>query len=131
MRVDVEVVVRRGGPSSAATAARPPPPCPGRCTAPAGWIPPATSASTDGGQGPIAELGAQQPVPLDDVAAQGLGEALRRLADLLQQEVGGVAAVDVAGRDLGLHELVGADGQRRAVVGQPGDAVELARAVAP
>ena len=40
-------------------------------------------------------------VALDDLAAQRLGEAVGRLGDLLQQEVRGVAAVDVAGRDLG------------------------------
>ena len=91
---------------------------------------PVGEAIADGrGQRPVADRGAEQPLPLDDVAPQRLGEALRRLADLLQQEVGGVAAVDVAGRDLGRHQLVLVDGQRRAVVGEPHDAVELARSV--
>ena len=42
----------------------------------------------------------------DWAAAQGLGEAGRRLGDLLQQEVRRAAAVDVAGGDLRVHELV-------------------------
>ena len=74
----------------------------------------------------IAQGHPQVPVLLDDVATQGLGEAQRRLPDLLQQEVGGIAAVDVARRHLGLHDLIGTDRQRRAVVGQPHDPVELA-----
>jgi hypothetical protein len=59
------------------------------------------------------------------VAAQRLGEALRGLPDLLEQEVRRITAVDVARRDLGLHDLVGADGQRRTVVAEPHDPVEL------
>ena len=47
------------------------------------------------------------PVALDDLPAQGLAERRRRLGDLLQQEVGEVAAVDVASGDLGVLELVG------------------------
>ena len=39
--------------------------------------------------------------------------------DLLQEEVREVAAVDVAGRDLGVLELVGVDRERRAVEGEP------------
>ncbi len=74
----------------------------------------------------IAQGHPQPAVLLDDVAAQGLGEAQRRLADLLEQEVGGIPAVDVAGGDLGLHDLLGADRQRRPVVGQPHEALELA-----
>ncbi len=55
----------------------------------------------------LADVGVQQPVALDDLAAQRLGEAVRRLGDLLEQEVRGVAAVDVAGRDLGGDDVVG------------------------
>ena len=81
---------------------------------------PVGEAIADGrGERPVAHCGSEEPLPLDDVAPQRLGEALRRLPHLLQQEVGRVAAVDVAGRDLGLRQLVLVDGQRRAVVGDP------------
>ena len=52
-------------------------------------------------EGAGADDGVQQPVVFDDLAAQRLGEAVGRLGDLLEQEVRGVAAVDVAGRHLG------------------------------
>ena len=51
------------------------PPCPGRSPRPAGSTRPATGAATAGGDGPLAELGVEQPVALDDAAAQGLAEA--------------------------------------------------------
>ena len=63
-----------------------------------------------------------------DLAPQRLGEALGRLGDLLEQEVRGVAAVDVAGRDLGDGDVVGVDRQRRAVVAEAGDPFERAGA---
>ena len=61
-----------------------------------------------GGQRPLADVGAQRSVAFDDLAAQRLREAQRRLGDLLEQEVGGVAAVDVAGGDLGGDDVGGA-----------------------
>ena len=53
------------------------------------------------------------PSTIDDLAAQGLGEAERRLGDLLQQEVRRVATVDVARRDLGGDHVAGTDRVRR------------------
>ena len=55
---------------------------------------------------------------LDDLAAQRLAEALGRFADLLQQEVRRLAAVDVARGDLGDRHVAFGDGQRGAVVGE-------------
>ena len=68
--------------------------------------------------------------PLDEAAAQRLAEADRRLGDLLEQEVRELAPVDVAGRDLGRDDVVLGHGQRRAVVGDPLDALERAGAIA-
>src|SRR5690606_31700789 len=65
-------------------------------------------------------------VALDELAAQGLAEAGGRLGDLLQEVVREVAAVDVAGGDAGRAQVVGRDGQRRAVVGDALDALERA-----
>ena len=58
------------------------------------------AASSGSVSGPSAT--SQLAVALDELAAQGLAERRRRLGDLLQQEVGEVAAVDVAGGDLGV-----------------------------
>ena len=54
-----------------------------------------------GRHGTIANLGPKTEGSVDQLAPQGLAEAHRRLADLLEQEVGEIAAVDVAGGHLG------------------------------
>ena len=82
-----------------------------------------------GGQRPLADVGAEQAVAFDDLAAQRLGEAVRRLADLLEQEVWGVAAVDVAGGHLGGGDVGVGDRQLGAVVARAADAGELTGAV--
>ena len=69
----------------------------------------------------------ERAVALDELAAQGLAEARGRLGHLLQQVVGELPAVDVAGRDLRTRQLVGVDRERRAVVREPRDALEGAR----
>ncbi len=61
------------------------------------------------------------PVDLDELPAERLAERRRCLADLLEQEVGGVTPVDVARRDGRRQQLVGGDGELAAVVGPPGD----------
>ena len=66
-----------------------------------------------------------------DLAAQRLAERVRRLGDLLQQEVRVLAAVDVARRDLRVLELVVGDGQRRAVVREALDALQRRRRRVP
>ena len=70
------------------------------------------------------------PPCVDQLAPQGLAEAGGRLGDLLEQEVGEVAPVDVAGGDLGGGDVVGGDRQGRPVVRQPLDALERAGPVA-
>ena len=55
--------------------------------------------------------------PLHQPAPQRLAERRGRLADLLEQEVRVLATVDVAGRDLGGHQLAGCDRQLGPVVG--------------
>ena len=79
-----------------------------------------------GGQGAMADRGATQAVDLDDLAAHGLAETCRRLADLLQQVVRRVAAIDVAGGDLCGGDVALGQRQLASVVGHPADAVELA-----
>ena len=79
---------------------------------------------------PSTDRGTQQPVDLDDLAANRLAEARRRLADLLQQVVGRIPAIDVAGRDLGDGDVVVCQGQLAAVVGHPANAVEIAGLIA-
>ena len=71
------------------------------------------------------DVGVQDTIALDDLAAQRLAEALGRLADLLPEEVRGVASVDVACRELGRDELLGSDRQLRAVVSEPADTGEI------
>ncbi len=71
------------------------------------------------------------PSTSTQLAAQRLAERRRRLGDLLEQEVRGVAPVDVAGGDLGGGQLVGAHRQRGAVVGEPLDARRAGRPSAP
>src|SRR3546814_6541799 len=66
-------------------------------------------------------------VALDQLPAQRLAEARRRLADLLQQEVRVCAAIDVTGGDLGVAQVVSGDGQLTAVVALAADAVDGAR----
>ena len=78
-------------------------------------LPSRRRARTDVGQRVGAERDRQATVALDDLAPQRLAERRRRLGDLLEQEVREVAAVDVAGGDLGVLELVVAHGERRAV----------------
>ena len=56
-----------------------------------------TGAGSDFG----GEATSRPTVALDDAAAQRLAERRRRLVDLLEEVVRSVAAVDVAGRDLG------------------------------
>ena len=78
------------------------------------------------GERPGADLGVQDAVALDDLAAQRLAEALGCLADLLPEVVRGVAAVDVAGGDLGGDDLVLADGHLGAVVPEAADGATIA-----
>src|SRR3546814_1530318 len=66
-------------------------------------------------------------VALDQLPAQRLAEARRRLADLLQEEVRVCAAIDVTGGDLGVAQVVSGDGQLTAVVALAVDAVDGAR----
>ena len=69
----------------------------------------------------------EQAVAFDDLAAQRLAERRRRLGDLLQEVMRGVAAVDVAGGDL-RHQKVGlADRQLAPVVRQSPHACERSR----
>ena len=70
----------------------------------------------------------ERPVAVDELAAEGLAEAGGRLGDLLEQEVRVRASVDVAGGDLRVLQVCRGDGEHRAVVGLPGDAVEGAGA---
>ena len=86
-------------------------------------VPPSSRDRTDGGR-TWSPNAAEPAVLLDDVAAQRLGEALRSLPDLLEQKWG-ASPRSMSRRDLGLHDLLGTDRQRRAVVGQPHDPVEL------
>ena len=81
------------------------------------------------GQRLVAERDRQATVAFDHLAAQGLAERRRRLRDLLEQEVRELAAVDVAGGDLGVLQLVLVHRQRRAVERVALDAGERARAV--
>ncbi len=69
-------------------------------------------------------------VDLDELAPQGLAERPRRLPDLLEQEVGSIAPIDVARGDLRGGQLGGRHGQRGPVVGPAFDALEPARSVA-
>ena len=126
--VDVERVRRR-----ARRARRPSPgrrrrPCPGRSRGCADR-PAAQPVGDVRRQRPRTDDGTQPPVALDDLAAQRLGEAVRRLGDLLEQEVRGVAAVDVARGDLGRRDVVLGDRQLGAVVAAPVDALERAGAL--
>ena len=90
-------------------------------------------------KGPVTDDGTQPPVHLGDPAAQRLGEAVGRFGDLLEQEVGRIASVDVAGRDFGDGDVVGGHRRRRAVVvvasdprqGPAGGAVEGDEFAAP
>ncbi len=59
-----------------------------------------------------------------DLAPQGLAEGLRRLGDLLQQEMGEAGPVDVPGGDLRRAQLGKLDGKVRAVVRRATDTVE-------
>ena len=79
-----------------------------------------------GGQGTGTDRCPAEAVDLDDLAAHGLAEAGRRLADLLQQEVRRVAAVDVARGDLRGADVARRQRQIGAVVGDATDAFELA-----
>ena len=100
-------------------------PCPITCTR--SMVPLRRSSTTSAGStsGPSATTG---PVAVvDELAPQRLAEADRRLRDLLQQEVGELAAVDVAGGDLRVEQVGLGDGQLRAVVGLTGDPLERAR----
>ncbi len=78
------------------------------------------------GECPLADIGAKAAVAFDDLAAQRLGEALRGLGDLLQEEVRGVAAIDVAGGHLGGGHVGGGDRDLGPVVGETHDAIEFA-----
>ena len=82
------------------------------------------------GQGVGPEGHGQPAAGVDQLAPQRLAEAVGRLRDLLQQVVGEVAAVDVPGGDLGGAEVVRGDGQRGAVVGEAGDALQRPRPAA-
>ncbi len=79
-----------------------------------------------GGKCALADIGVQETVTFDDLAAQRLREAERRLRDLLEQEVRRISPVDVSGGDLGGHDIGGRDGKRGSVVGESHDAVEIA-----
>ena len=57
-------------------------------------------------QAGVTELHAQLSVDVANAASQRLGEAGRRLRDLLEEEMGRVGSVDVARRDLGVAEVV-------------------------
>ena len=103
---------RPGSRTRAGRAARPgsgrrSPRCPGRSRRRAGSSPARSRARSASGRvsGPSATP--SRPVALDDLAPQRLAERRRRLRDLLEQEVRELAAVDVAGRDLGALQLVG------------------------
>ena len=101
-------------------------PCSGPATAAVPWPmtrirvidPSARRAAIAGGSARSPTRRDSSAVAFDDLAAQGLGEAERRLGDLLQQEVRCVAAVDVAGGDLGGDDVVVAHRQVGAVVGE-------------
>ena len=77
-------------------------------------------------QRPLAEGDPQAPGRvLAQLAAQRVAHGTRRLADLLEQKVGVLAPVDVAGRDLGTVDLFGRHRQRRTRGGVPFDALQL------
>ena len=81
-------------------------------------------------EGRVTDHGTQRTVALSvrisaDLAAQRLREAERRFGDLLEEEVRGVTAVDVTGRDLRNGYIIVADRQLGTVIGVALDAVEI------
>ena len=72
------------------------------------------------GHGVGRQVHVEHAILFDKATPQGLAERRRRLADLLEQEVGGVAPIDVPGGDRRDLPFVGAERQRGAVVGDAG-----------
>ena len=66
----------------------------------------------------MSNVDGQATVVLEQLAAQGLAEALRRLADLLEQEVRRLTPVDVPCRHLCLGDVVLCNREFGAVVGE-------------
>ena len=117
-------VVKRASPAASAWPATAAVPWP--ITSTRSMAPERRPARTSSGSVSGPRLTARQAVALDQLAPQRLAEAGRRLGDLLEQEVRELAPVDVAGGDLGAGDVVVGDRQRRAVVGEPLDALERA-----
>ena len=88
-------------------------------------VPSASRARTASGSPVAGRRTRRRPSSSATLPRSVLRNEIGRFRDLLQQEVREVAAVDVARRDLRVLEIVGAHRQRRAVVGEPADAVEL------
>ena len=82
-----------------------------------------------GGQRDVADGGDVPTVAFDDLAAQRLGEAERRLGDLLEEEMRRIAPVDVAGGDLGDDDVVVGEREVGTVVGEAPQTAERARSV--
>ena len=74
----------------------------------------------------VRQLDVHRPVGLEELAAERLAERPGRVRDLLEQVVREVAAVDVAGRDLGQVQVALGDRQFGAVVGPAADALDRA-----
>ena len=70
--------------------------------------------------------GAQRVALAGDLAAQCLGEAVGRLGDFLEQEVGCIAAVDVARGHFRVSDVIAAERQVATVVRKSRDSVEVA-----
>ena len=86
-------------------------------------VPSASFAAISGGRARSPTTATKAPSSsVSDLAAQGLGEARRRLGDLLEQIVRRSAAIDVARRHLGRDDVLHGDGDRRPVVGEAADA---------
>ena len=89
-------------------------------------VPSASRAAISGGRARAPTTACSSPSRSTILPRSVLREAVGRLGDLLQQEVREVAAVDVAGRDLGRDDVGRRHRLRRAVVAEPVDAVERA-----